>query len=183
MVLSPIDKIKLARAHKFGDWLEEGVTSLVDGEQKLTREELATLGWETAALILWIKDQLSHSARDSNTLFFSKDSIKCGFCVTSVSLLSGSHNCYSCASALLELKCAYTTLSSGTAIIPMQSIICRICGQRAFYSTNFSCSSCGTTTYSNSYGHNVRITAIKWSKEMIEEVFGEEIKELAMSVT
>ena len=185
MVLSPIDKINLGRAHKFGNWLEEGVTSLVDGDQKLTSEELATLGWETAAMILWIKDQSGLSARNSNTLSFRKDSIKCGFCASSASLLSGSHDCYHCASALLgdeELKCARTTSSSETAdiIVPIKTITCSRCGQRAFYSTSFDCSSCSFTTFSNSHGHSVRITVKKSSKEMIEEVFGEEIKALVM---
>jgi hypothetical protein len=72
MVLSPIDKIKLGRAHKFGHWLEEGITSLVDGVQELTREELATLGWETAALIFWIKDRLSRAPRTQIHSFSEK---------------------------------------------------------------------------------------------------------------
>jgi ribosomal protein L37E len=185
MDLSPIDKIKLARAHKFGHWLEEGVTSLVDGDQMLTREELATLGWETASLILWIKDRLRLSTRNSNTLSFRKDSIKCGFCTSSARLLSGSHNCYNCGIVLLgdkELKCAGITPSIGTSdtIVPMRTIMCSRCGGRSFASTNFFCSSCSHNTYSNS--HNVRITANKSSKEMVEEVFGEEINELSMSV-
>jgi ribosomal protein L37E len=187
MVLSPIDKINLARAHKFGHWLEEGVTSLVDGDQRLTREELAMLGWETAALILWIKDRSTLLLRNSNTLSFRKDSIKCGFCVSSASLLSGSHDCYHCASVLLGdevLKCASITPSSGTAdtVVPIKTIMCNKCGGRAFYSTSFICSSCSFTTYSNSHGHTVRITPKKSSKEMIKEVFGEEIEELSMSV-
>jgi ribosomal protein L37E len=185
MDLSPIDKIKLARAHKFGRWLEEGVTSLVDDDKMLTREELVTLGWETASLILWIKDRLRLSTRDSNTLSFRKDSIKCGFCTSSASLLSGSHSCYNCGSVLLgdeELKCAGITPSIGTSeiIVLMRTIMCSRCGGRSFASTNFFCSSCSNNTYSNS--HNVRITANKSSKEMVEEVFGEEINELSMSV-
>jgi len=188
MVLSPIDKINLARAHKFGHWLEEGVTSLVYGDQRLTREELATLGWETAALILWIKDRLGLSTRNSNTLSFRRESIKCGFCTSSASLLSGSHNCYQCGSVLLgdeELKCGSITPSLGTAdtIVPIKAVMCSRCGRRAFYGTGFVCSSCQSTTYSNSHGHSVRITTKKSSKEMIEEVFGEEISELSMSVT
>jgi len=184
MVLSPIDKIKLARAHKFGHWLEEGITSLVDGDQMLTHEELAMLGWETAALILWIKDRLSVTSRNSNTLSFRKDSIKCGFCDSSASLLSGCHSCYDCASVLLgddELKCANIPPSSGTAdtVVPIQTIMCNKCGELAFCWSNFTCSSCLSTTS----GHdNVRISPKKWSKEMIKEVFGEEIKELSRFV-
>ena len=182
MALSPIDKIKLARDHKFGYWLEEGVTSLVDGDQRLTREELATLGWETAALILWIKDRLNLSPRNSNILSFRKDSIKCGFCASSASLLSGSHNCYDCASVLLgdeELICAAPSFRTADSSVLMTSIICNRCGGRPFYSTSFICSSCSSTTYSDS--HDIRITLKKSSEEMIKEVFGEEIKELSMS--
>jgi len=182
MVLSPIDKIKLARAHKFGPWLEEGVTSLVDGDQMLTHEELAMLGWETAALILWIKDRLSRSPMNSNALSFRKGSIKCGFCASSASLLSGSHNCYSCASVLRtdeELRCPNIVLSLRTAdtVVPTQAIMCSKCGKRAFNSTSFFCSACSSTSYPDA-----RISLKKSSKEMIKEVFGEEIKELSMSV-
>ena len=188
MVLSPIDKINLARAHKFGHWLEEGVTSLVDADQSLTREELGTLGWETAALILWIKDRLGHSTRNSNTLSFRKDSIKCGFCTSSASLLSGSYECYHCSSVLLgneELKCASITPSLGTGdtIVPITTIMCSKCGERPFefFSTSFVCPSCSSSTC-YPHGHNVRITPIKSSKEMVEEVFGDEINELSMSI-
>lgn len=57
MPLSPIEKILLGRAYKVATWLHEGVTSLVTGDPgSTTLEKLATLGWETAARILWIRD-------------------------------------------------------------------------------------------------------------------------------
>ena len=67
-------------------------------------------------------------------------------------------------------------------VLPIKTIMCSRCGERAFYSLSFDCSFCSSTTYSNSYGHNVRITAKKSLKEIVEEVFGEEINELSMSV-
>ena len=188
MVLSPIDKIKLARAHKYGHWLEEGVTSLVDGGQRLSREELAMLGWETAALILWIKDQSSSSPRDSNMLSFRKYSIKCGFCDSSASLLSGSHDCSNCGSVLREdeeLQCANIPPRSGTAdvevLIMLKAIKCNKCGGIPFFGSSFTCSSClcPTSWYDVD---DVRISLTKSSKVIIKEVFGEEIKELSISI-
>jgi ribosomal protein L37E len=178
MALSPLDKIQLGRAHIFGHWLEEGITSLVDGAQELTREELATLGWETAGLIFWIKDRLSR--RDSNILSFRKDSIKCGQCTSSASLLSGSHNCSYCGAELEELTCASVTPSLGTAdiLVQVQTIMCSRCGRR-FQSDPFFCSSCSATFHRT---HNVRVTPKQSSKEVIKEIFGEEIKFLSMSV-
>ncbi|KDR71487.1 hypothetical protein GALMADRAFT_229463 [Galerina marginata CBS 339.88] len=187
MALSAIDKINLARAHKFAGWLEEGVTCLVNGDHVLTREELSTLGWETASLILWIKDQLGHSVNNSNTLRFRKDMIKCGFCTSSASLFSGSHNCFSCGYALLgeeELTCAGSSTSGAAEIVvALRQIACSRCGYgSALYNSHATCSSCSATTYSQ-HSHNVRITLKKPSKQMIQEVFGDEIEELTMSVT
>ncbi|KAJ3511036.1 hypothetical protein NLJ89_g4334 [Agrocybe chaxingu] len=51
--LLPMEKILLARAHKVAAWLDEGVTSLVNGVPTPELEDLTALGWETAARILW----------------------------------------------------------------------------------------------------------------------------------
>ena len=56
VTLSPIEKILLARAHRVGAWLEEGVNSLVTCNPMPALEDLATLGCETVARILWIRD-------------------------------------------------------------------------------------------------------------------------------
>jgi len=144
------------------------------------------LGWETAALILWIKDRLNLSQRNSSTLSFRKDSIKCGFCTSSASLFSGSHNCYHCHRVLQgdeELKCANITPSSGTAntLVPIGTIKCNECGRGPFYWNHF-CSSCFTYFKCHGY-HNVRISPLtRNSKDLIKEVFGDEINELSMSV-
>ncbi|KAG5634006.1 hypothetical protein H0H81_003941 [Sphagnurus paluster] len=78
MVLSPIEKIVLARAHKVAVWLHEGVTSLVESNDETpTLKELAPLGWETAAQILWIRNYLPKT--DPETLSFKANAVNfCG---------------------------------------------------------------------------------------------------------
>ncbi|KAF8808883.1 hypothetical protein BYT27DRAFT_7029333, partial [Phlegmacium glaucopus] len=90
--LAPIEKVQLARAHKVATWLEEGLTSLVDDVHRLTREELATLGWETSALILWIK---YNSSPYPNAIIISNDMIKCASC-PSLPSLTGMDHCPHC---------------------------------------------------------------------------------------
>ena len=100
--------------------MEEGVNSLVTVDPKPTLDSLATLGWETAARILWIKDNIP-----SNTLHFRSSDIHCKYCSRS--------------------------------------------------RLTFSCQNCGNY----SPGDNFGITPIgpkKGVKEMIEEAFGEEIR-------
>ncbi|KIM37714.1 hypothetical protein M413DRAFT_47828, partial [Hebeloma cylindrosporum] len=55
-VVSPMEKIHLARAYKVSAWIKEGVTTLVSSAHRPTFDSLASLGWETAARILWIRD-------------------------------------------------------------------------------------------------------------------------------
>ena len=73
-VLSPVEKILLVRAHKVAAWLNEGVTGLVGSDPRSSLDDLATLGWETAARILWIRDNC-HSLMAANTVTFRRDTI------------------------------------------------------------------------------------------------------------
>ena len=91
-ILSPLEKIHLARAHKVATWMDEGVLSLVNSNPRPMLDELATLGWETAAQILWIRDHLL----PMNTLRFRIDGIKCRNCLSSTSLINSAQNCASC---------------------------------------------------------------------------------------
>jgi len=84
VILSPIEKILLARAHRVSVWLDEAITILAGGLPKPKLEDLVTLGWETAARILWIRD----NANTSNNLCFKRDTIKCGHCLSSSSLIN-----------------------------------------------------------------------------------------------
>ncbi|KDR71484.1 hypothetical protein GALMADRAFT_253785 [Galerina marginata CBS 339.88] len=183
-VLSPFEKIQLARVHKVARWFEEGVTSIVNDDRKLTLEEVVTLGWKTAALILWTRDQWSVSAYNSGALHFKKDAIKCGSCSSSASLIDVRHtkdnNCYQCKRPDTELNCP-GTFSPGDAhtLVRLGTILCGKCNGDPFNMTDYVCASC---SYNHGLGDNVKITAKKPPNEIVKEVFGEEIKELAISV-
>ena len=175
-MLSPIEKILLARAHKVPAWLDEAVTSLVTCNPMPTLEDLATVGWETVARILWIRDKFPHIAQ--NTLCFRRDSIKCTHCSSSSGLINSSYGCGHITSGDAEL-----TLPGSTSPIPgtvdlfvaLRQIQCLICRGTPFYSIIVTCNSC-SFTYHYSNNPVVRVTLHKM-KTMIEEMFGEEIKD------
>jgi hypothetical protein len=174
-VLSPIEKINLARVHKVSAWMEEGVTSLVNSDAKPTLHDLSTLGWETAAQILWIRDNLP-----GNTLRFRRDGIKCGYCPSSDSLINSNWNCCSCHQAV-PADAQLTATGPGTIsgltdrIFPFRMIQCGHpnCRGVVFSSIAIYCDDCSAYLSAN---HNIRITPMKQGKELIEEMFGEEIK-------
>lgn len=180
VALSPVEKVLLARTHRVTAWLVEGVTSLVllNSDPRPTLEDLATLGWETAARILWIRDNSSPSLHVPNTLCFIRDAIKCSFCSSSASLINCKQDCYSCRQAVpadAQLTVSGSGLASGAGdrIVALKEIQChRKCGGYPFFASSVYCNSC----LSGSSGR-VRITPNKGSKEMIQEMFGEEIKD------
>ena len=184
MALSPIEKVLLARAHRVSTWLDEGITSLaLSDNSRPTLEELATLGWETAARILWIRDDSGSSLKASDTLRFTKDSIKCGNCSSSSSLITGVHHCYDCGQAVSdELTCNNSgSLVPGSTdrLVKLMAIRCGNCSRPdAFTSINIRCSFCQINSSRNS---NVKITPKRWS-QMIKEMFGEEIKSYELTV-
>jgi hypothetical protein len=170
VALSSIEKLLLARAYRVAAWLEEAVTSLATCDLKPTLEDLATLGWETAARILWIW------YNDSNTLCFKNDAIKCAHFSTSLSLrgLYTGHceHILFTATDLSSLRSGLPT-SPGTTecLVLLKRIQCKTCGWTPFTSHAVFCQFCSKI---NSY---VRITLDNTLKQMIEEVFGEEIKD------
>jgi len=175
VTLSPIEKMLLARAHRVSPWLIEAITSLAGDIPKPTLEELVTLGWETAARILWIRD----NANTSNNLCFKRDTIKCGHCLSSSSLINSNYGCGHIASASAELTFSGpgSPTSAGTAnrLVALRLIQCKTCGSAPFSSiSNIYCGSCMNTSSSFS---TVRVTPTKALKELIEEMFGEEIKD------
>jgi len=182
VTLSPVEKILLARAHKVATWLNEGVASLASGDPKPTLEGLATLGWETAARILWIRDNSNSSLIASNTLRFRADAIKCGKCSSSASLITGSTSCENCGHAVpanTELTFPGPGSASGTdyRLVQIRSIRgCGSCGGNPFYS--ITCSSCSRNFNSN---QNVRIPLNR--ETLIKEMFGGEIKDYELSMT
>lgn len=182
VTLSPTEKFLVGRAHRVPAWLKEGITTLTSNDYKPTLEDLATLGWETAARILWIRENSRHFT--PNTLCFSRDSIKCGNCTSS--LINTSYGCGHIGSADSELTFPGpgSLTGAGTAsrdrLVMLNSIQCKICGRTPFYIDRILCSSC--SSYTARY-HNVRITPMKGSEEMIEEMFGEEIKDHETATT
>ena len=175
-VLSPIEKIHLARAHKVATWLDEGVNNLVSGGTKPTLYDLGTLGWETAAQILWIRD----NPMPEDTLHFRRDLIKCGYCSSSDSLMDFAHNCPSCrrdvpADAVLTAPGPGTMSGPTERIIYYGTIQCSYlnCRRSLFPSISRICLSCSVNLGSK---YLVRITPKGGLKEMIEEIFGEEIR-------
>jgi hypothetical protein len=179
VALSPVEKVLLARAHRVAAWLVEGVTSLVLLNSH-PLEDLATLGWETAARILWIRDNSSPSLHVPNTLCFRRDAIKCLHCSSSASLINCNQDCYSCrqavtADAQLTVPGPGLPSGAGDRIVTLWDIQCHgKCGSHSFRSTSAKCNSCSRIASCNA---QVRITPNKGWKEMIQEMFGEEIKD------
>ena len=160
----------------------EGVTGLVNCNPGLTLNELATLGWETAAQILWIRDNSPHSGSllPANTLRFTRDSIKCGYCSSASSLINYS-NCHSCGQAMpadAELTAPGPGTISGTGdhLIRFSTIQCsHIHCRRAIFTSAIHCPNPSCGVYLGT-GHNVRVPPKKGLDKLIEETFGEEIR-------
>jgi hypothetical protein len=176
LVLSPIEKIHLARAHKVAAWIQEGITGLVNSDPKPTFNDFAQLEWETAARILWIKNNFLMAA---NTLHFRRDEIKCGSCSSSASLINQDYSCDYCGKevpAYAELTVPDPGTASGPAdhLVLLRAILCSDidCRQVIFHSISVRCSSC---LFYHDRNDNVRITPKKGLKEFIEEMFGDEI--------
>ncbi|KAF8883163.1 hypothetical protein CPB84DRAFT_1790220 [Gymnopilus junonius] len=119
LTLVPIEKIQLARAHKVSKWLEEGIVSLVNGDHRLTRKDLPTLGYDMAASVLLIRDQLPQSG----ALQINKNSIKCAKCSSSDTLLKGNHTCHNCRRILVEDEEFSLLPGSIVAGIPSEQLV------------------------------------------------------------
>lgn len=183
-VLFPLEKIHLARAHKVAAWLDEGVTALICDDPKPTLDDLVSLGWETAARILGIKDKANIL---SNTIHFRRDSIKCAYCPTSTSLLSSSSlvrcrepNCRWIVPEDGELTVSGPATVSGPDRIILFSAMRCTCGGKIVSPGVSACRYCSNDIVGDT--RCVRITPIEQMvlqeiKEMIKEMFGEEIKD------
>ena len=178
VTLSLTEKILLARAHRVGAWLDEGVTGLATCNPIPTLEDLATLGWETAARFLWLRSKFPHS---KETLNFRRDSIKCSHCSSSSSLINDSHGCGHIASGDAELTFSGSaSLISGTTDrrVVLRQIQCPICKENPFISIYIQCKPGCSYSYRPSDYPNVRVRVSPYNlKTMIEKMFGEEIKD------
>jgi hypothetical protein len=167
-MLSPIEKILLARVHGVAAWVDEAVTSLATLNPMPKLEDLAILGWETVARILWIRDNFSLNS----TLRFRPDAIQCMHCSTP-NLMKYTYGCGHISSEDAELTFSAAPISEH--LVPLREIQCSICRENPFNSTTVTCTSCAFTFHA-SHNPTVRVTLYKM-KMMIEEMFGEEIKD------
>jgi hypothetical protein len=180
VTLSPIEKILLARAHRVPVWLDEAITILVSPGYKPAFEGLVTLGWETAARILWIRDNVNNMDHPSDCLHFTMDAIKCPSCSSSSNLIDSDFHCQDCGCSVEEhADLTYhgqglPILGTPDRLVSFQEIMCQSSGETPFVETALSCSFCSFTCplYEDV---NVRIRHPKGLKPMIQEMFGEEI--------
>jgi len=183
VTLPPIEKILLARAHRVGAWLDEAVISLAMCNPMPKLEDLAALGWETVARILWIRDNSPpiRAPNAQNKFCFRRDTIKCPNCPSSTSsLINSSYGCGHIASgdAKLTFPDSISPISGTIDIlISLSKIECLICRRNPgpFGSIYVTCNFCSTSYNCNS---NVRVTLdTSTYMPIIKEMFGEEIKD------
>ena len=151
---------------------------MVSGDQP-TLDDLAILGWETAARIFWMRAR-SQFLMPANTLYFRRGDIKCRLCSSSASLINSDCTCDSCQQVVptdVELTVSRPDMVPGRTdyVVPFSEIRfshnnCR----GAIFSTLHG--RCKTCTCSYDRKDKVRITPKKVPKELIEEMFGEEIR-------
>jgi len=177
LMLSSIEKILLARAHKVSVWLEEAVNSLVACNPMPTLEDFATLGWETVARILWIRNDPRY------TRHFNQDAIKCMKCISPLGLIGCKSIYRSVCGHIASGDAELTFIGSVSSIlgtidflVTLKQIQCLTCRKNPFHSIAITCNSC---SYTHHYSDNptVRVTLYKM-KVIIGEMFGQEIKDL-----
>ncbi|KAH6883729.1 hypothetical protein BKA70DRAFT_1206288 [Coprinopsis sp. MPI-PUGE-AT-0042] len=183
--IPPVEKILLARAHKVAKWLEEGMTSLVEGTPKEIEELSALNCWETNARILSMT--LTHTINSTKLSppQFLLEQLKCTSCKKA---MFTSSNCCGCSRSLStghSLKLTSTTLSSeGIHNGYITQIRCQFCNNHPWSNgSRFYCQGgCGTylimgTSYTQAmlvdFGAQKKLSV----KEMVDKHFGEEVKE------
>jgi hypothetical protein len=127
------------------------------------------------ARIFWIRDYLP----PRNTLCFRRDGIQCGYCTSPKSLINN-WTCCSCRQAVpadAQLTAPDPGAISGVTgrLFELRTIQCGYlnCRGAVFSTISVQCSTCSTRLSTN---HTIRVMPMKQAKELIEEAFGEEIK-------
>ena len=158
--------------------MNEAVTSLATCNPLPTLKDLATIGWETVARILWIREHFPLNALRGS---FNRDAIKCMHCSSSSSLINLPSG-YGCLHIASGDAAELTFPGSASAVpgsvdfwVPLRQIRCMICRVTPFSLIVVSCNSCSYTYHPNN-NPTVRVT-VYMMKAMIEEMFGEEIKD------
>ncbi|KAJ3536486.1 hypothetical protein NMY22_g6022 [Coprinellus aureogranulatus] len=111
--LSPVEKVKLGKAHGVATWLKEGYAALLGSLSDIALPELALLGWEAACRILWVRDELARAR-------------------TAVPAGASAYWIES-----TDLTCTYCRIQYGRdAVCAPGNATCQTCGCR-FYSSNY----------------------------------------------
>jgi len=185
--IPPIEKILLARAHQVANWLEEGVTSLVEGTPKDIKDLSALNSWETIARILSMT--MAHSMVNSagpKLLEFALEQLKCNSCKTT--FFRQSWTCCSCSTSISTgsaLKLTTTVSSEGGTYSGLLSEVrCKSCSNPPWVSGwGYNCRGCNARIYAGpnvSYPISVdfgKIGPISTVKEMVDTHFGDEAKD------
>ena len=178
-----MEKVHLARAHQVAAWFDEGITGLVSSDQP-TLDDLAVLGWETAARILWMRAR-SQLLMPANTLYFRRGDIKCRHCSSTASLINSDSTCESCRQVVpadVELSVSRPEMVPGRTDYVVSVSEIRFshnnCRGAIFSSFHGGCKNCSCN---HTRKTTVRVTPQKVSKEQIEEMFGEEIRNYKMA--
>ena len=180
VTLSPIEMIFLARAHRVGAWLDEGVTSLLICDPMPTLEDLAAFGWETAARFLWMRCNFhpKKSSSSQYTLRFRRDAVTCFNC--SSSLIHDPHGvCGHIASGLGDAEFTFSGSASpilGTCYIsvPLTLIKCATCSAGYPFSNKSTIRDYGDWSCDFCRSASARVSTLN---TVIEEMFGEKIKD------
>ena len=144
-----------------------------------TLDDLAIFGWETAARILWMRAR-SQFLIPAKTLYFRRGDIRCRNCSSPASLINLGYTCESCQQVVpadVELNVSRPEMVPGRTeyLVPVSEI--RLshnnCRGAIFSSFHGRCKTCLCNHDRKSI---VRVTPKKVSKEQIEEMFGEEIR-------
>ena len=158
----------------------------VHGWMKQSRASQAVTPCQHSRILLHLDVRLSLESSGSGIISppnmlpvnFKRDAIKCIHCSSSSSLINFSYGCGHIASGDAKL----TFPGPGSPIpgsidllVSFKQIQCVRCRENPFYSTIVKCNAC---LYPYNYSNNpmVRVTLDKM-KTMIEEMFGEEIKD------
>ena len=182
------EKFVLGRTHRVGKWVDEGVRGLLQ-LSPLALEHMASLGWETAARLLWIKVNATsngepapppyrpESPNGNQKIDFGVGLVRCPSCFNS--FFGGSINPSSCCKyPVARLMAERKDICSGIPVYLIQwhRLLCGLCGRQIVKAVQSSCmcKSCGMT-----YGHSEELVLAfaKSVEALIEEAFGEEMKE------
>ncbi|TFK16505.1 hypothetical protein FA15DRAFT_761398 [Coprinopsis marcescibilis] len=183
--LAPIEKVQLAREHRVGKWLREGVTALTQGDPTQI-EDLEVLGWKTAALLYFIYIHLAKPQPQSSGRF-TMASIKCGRCGSSSSLIPGQVTCSGCHKDISPESVLWSPNVSSTPgtqyDVYLHTVRCPeypTCNSQPFSSTSFRCSQCGRHHYTYNNSGHARVIAHPGT-DLMDKYFGQEIGEYEAS--